>query len=112
MTRESSAKAGSLNSNVLWATAIGLAALVALQLGHGPGGATLEQRALAEMVASVGDYTLMTTDGGNEELLFVLDNRNEQLLVYKVDQQRTMALLAREELDGVFASARSKLGGR
>ncbi|MCA9274044.1 MAG: hypothetical protein KDA31_13485 [Phycisphaerales bacterium] len=100
-----------LNMNVLWVTAIALAALVILQLGRG-GSAPFEQQALAEMVANVGDYSIMTTDGGNEELLFVLDNRNEQLLVYKVDQQRVMVLLAREELDGVFAAARSKLGGR
>lgn len=100
-----------LNMNVLWVTAIALAALVVVQLGRG-GSAAFEQQALAEMVASVGDYSVMTTDGGNEELLFVLDNRNEQLMVYKVDQQRSMVLLAREELDGVFASARSKLGGR
>lgn len=101
----------SLNMNVLWATAVLLAALVTVQLGRG-GSRPFEQEALAEMVASVGDYSIMTTDGGNEELLFVLDNRNEQLLVYKVDQQRTMVLLAREELDAVFTSARSKLGGR
>ncbi len=100
-----------LNMNVLWVTAIALTALVVLQLGRGAG-APFEQQALAEMVASVGDYSIMTTDGGNEELLFVLDNRNEQLMVYKVDQQRSMVLLAREELDGVFAAARSKLGGR
>ena len=74
-----------LNMNVLWVTAIALTALVALQLGRG-GSAPFEQQALAEMVTSVGDYSIMTTDGGNEELLFVLDNRNEQLMVYKVDQ--------------------------
>ena len=74
--------------------------------------APFEQQALAEMVASVGDYSIMTTNGGNEELLFVLDNRNEQLLVYKVDQQKALLMLAREELDNVFSSARSKLGGR
>lgn len=100
-----------LNTNVLWVTAVALAALVVLTLGRGTA-RPFEQQALAEMVASVGDYSIMTTDGGNEELLFVLDNRNEQLLVYKVDQQRSMLLLSREELDAVFSSARSKLGGR
>jgi len=106
MKRESS-----LNMNVLWVSAVALAAMVLLQLGKG-GQVPFEQQALAEMVTSVGDYSIMTTDGGNEELLFVLDNRNEQLMVYKVDQQKSMTLLAREELDSVFASARSKLGGR
>ncbi len=101
----------SLNMNVLWASAVLLAALVVMQLGRG-GSVPFEQQALAEMVASVGDYSIMTTDGGNEELLFVLDNRNEQMMVYKVDQQKTMSLLAREELNNVFAAARSKLGGR
>ncbi|GAB5497201.1 MAG: hypothetical protein Phyf2KO_22810 [Phycisphaerales bacterium] len=103
-----------LNVNVLWITAVALAALVVLQMGKSGGNNTLpfEQQALGEMVDSVGDYKVMTTDGGNEEILFVLDNRNEQLLLYKIDQQRALTLLAREELDSVFASARSKLGGR
>ncbi|PHQ81278.1 MAG: hypothetical protein COB69_04540 [Phycisphaera sp.] len=101
-----------LNANVLWVTAMLIAALTVVQLGRRGGSSPFEQRALAEMVSSVGDYSIMTTDGGNEELLFVLDNRNEQLLVYRVDQQKALILLAREELDNVFSSARSKLGGR
>lgn len=101
-----------LNANVLWVTAVMIAALIVVQLGRKGGSSPFEQQALAEMVASVGDYSIMTTNGGNEELLFVLDNRNEQLLVYKVDQQKALMMLAREELDNVFSSARSKLGGR
>jgi lysylphosphatidylglycerol synthetase-like protein (DUF2156 family) len=105
-------RSNSLNANVLWVTAVIIAALTVVQLGRKSGSSPFEQQALAEMVASVGDYSIMTTNGGNEELLFVLDNRNEQLLVYKVDQQKALTLLAREELDNVFTSARSKLGGR
>lgn len=103
-----------LNINVLWVTAVALAALVVVQFGKSGGDKPLpfEQQALAEMVDSVGDYKVMTTDGGNEEILYVLDNRNEQLLLYKIDQQKALTLLAREELDNVFASARSKMGGR
>lgn len=102
-----------LNMNVLWITAVALSALIVVQLGRTTSSALpFEQQALAEMVDSVGDYRIMTTDGGNEEILFVLDNRNEQLMVYKIDQQKALTMLAREELDGVFASARSKLGGR
>ena len=101
-----------LNANVLWITAIALSALLIVQLGHRLGAGPVVQSALAEMVASVGDYSIMTTDGGNEELLFVLDNRNEQLMVYRVDQQRVLSLIAREKLSDVFASARNKLGGR
>ena len=101
-----------ININVLWVTAVLIASLIVVQLGRTGGSSPFEQQALAEMVASVGDYSIMTTDGGNEELLFVLDNRNEQLMVYKIDQQRALMLMAREELDGVFANARSKLGGR
>ncbi|RNC82616.1 MAG: hypothetical protein ED559_12815 [Phycisphaera sp.] len=103
-----------LNVNVLWVTAVALAALIVLQIGKTSANNTLpfEQQALGEMVDSVGDYKIMTTDGANEEILYVLDNRNEQLLLYKIDQQKALTLLAREELDFVFASARSKLGGR
>jgi len=102
----------SINANVLWISAIALSALVIVQLGHRLGAGSVEQSALAEMVASVGDYSIMTTDGGNEEMLFVLDNRNEQLMVYKIGQQQSLVLLAREKLSDVFASARNKLGGR
>ncbi len=106
-----------LNPNVLWVTAIALCAMIAFQIGRGgqqPGSAALpfEGEALGEMVTSLGDYRIMTTDGGAEELLFVLNNRSEQLMVYKVGHQQQLELLTRAQLNDIFAQARGKLGGR
>ncbi|MEM9166445.1 MAG: hypothetical protein AAGB48_05415 [Planctomycetota bacterium] len=102
--------------DLLWVTAFALAALIALQLGHRlHGNAELplpESPVLADMVASVGDYSAMTTAASeDEELLYVLDNRNEQLLVYQIGQQRSLVLLAREDLASVFARAQGLAGG-
>lgn len=99
--------------DLLWVTAVALAALVIVQLGERLGAGTPETPALAEMVARVGDYSVMTTASSeDEEQLFVLDNRNEQLLVYGIVQNRTLELLAREDLKSVFGNARAAAGGR
>ena len=99
--------------DLLWVTAIALAAVVIVQLGGRFGAGPAEPTALADMVAQVGDYALMTTAASeDEEQLYVLDNRNEQLLVYGIVQNRTLELLAREDLKSVFANARAQAGGR
>ena len=72
---------------VLWASAFVIAALVIVQAGRLPGPA-----ARAEMSSSRGDYTLLTARSGRGpdekpyELLYVIDNRDEVLLVYDVEE--------------------------
>lgn len=68
--------------------------------------------ARAEMVSHVGEYAVLTTDGGNEEVLLVLDQRAEELYVYRVENQSVVELLARESLPELFAAARLGLGPR
>ncbi len=93
-------------------SAIALGLIAAVQIGVRLGAGSPEPRALAEMTASVGEFKLMTTaSNDNEEQLFVLDNRNEQLMVYGVSQSAGLQLQGRESLGQVFASARAAAGG-
>jgi hypothetical protein len=136
-----SARAG--GDAALWASAFVLAALVVLQAGRlaggvagvprvaggaaaerGPAavpgviGALFESRALAlparDVVSQVGPYTVLTFDGGNEDILLVLDSRAEDLYSYRVVNQNRLDLLGRESLSEMFASARlaGTAGGR
>jgi hypothetical protein len=67
--------------------------------------------ALAEMTAVQGSYTMMTTDGGNDEILVVVDSREEMVLVYRIDQSGKLALQERERLSELFARARARAIG-
>ena len=90
----------------LWASAFVLAGLLILRLSGGaaPG----EPVAWAEMSASEGEYHLMTTDNGNEELLYVVDNREEMLFVYVIDSQSRLVLLERQSLPTMFRVMRAR----
>jgi hypothetical protein len=75
---------------VLWASAFVIAALTIIQAGRWPGPA-----ARAETASRSGDYTLLTGRSGRgrdekpNELLYVIDNRDQVLLAYYVeDAQR------------------------
>jgi hypothetical protein len=94
---------------VLWASAFVIIALIIVQAGRLPGNA-----AYAEMVADRGSYTLMTADsgrGGDEdpnEILYVIDSREQTLLVYEVEDARKRQVTFREgqPLDQLFQRAR------
>jgi len=93
---------------VLWAAAFIVAALILVQAGRLPGGA-----AHAEMNTSAGDYTLMTAKSGKgsdldpDDLLYVLDSRDQVLLVYELEnaQNRRMFLIDGGSLDALFRNA-------
>lgn len=91
----------------LWVSAGVLAALIVVQ-----GAGILDTPAHAEMTSASGSYTMMTTDGGNDELLFVVDSGHESLLVYRTDRSQGMQLLEREDLAGLFTRARARAMGR
>ena len=94
---------------VLWASAFVIIALIIVQAGRLPGNA-----AYAEMVADRGSYTLMTADsgrGGDEdpnEVLYVIDSREQTLLIYEVEDARKRQVIYREgqPLDQLFQRAR------
>lgn len=98
----------------LIASALVLSGLVLFQAGK-PGGSSpaAPASALAEMVAIGGGYAAMTTQGqsSSEELLYVLDQRAERLMVYRVENQREVVLQRTEDLPRVFLQARSAAGG-
>ncbi len=94
-------------SGWLWVSAGVLAALIVVQ-----GAGMLDTPAHAEMTSTSGAYTLMTTDGGNDEILVVVDSSQESLMVYKSDRNQGLQLLEREDLTGVFARARARAIGR
>lgn len=71
----------------------------------------LPEAAARGLVAQSGDYTAMTVDGGNEEILVVLDGRSERLFVYKVLNQTSVQLYQREDVSRIFGDARARSRG-
>lgn len=96
-------------SAVLWASAFILAALVIIQAGRMPG-----NQAHAEMATGNETYTLLTADAGTggdqrpDELLFVIDSRDQMLLVYRIEDasHKRVSLIAGGSLQGLFSTAR------
>ncbi|HRQ73312.1 MAG TPA: hypothetical protein PLU35_09820 [Phycisphaerales bacterium] len=87
-------------------------ALVLLGLVIARAAPLLGGEAKADMVARSGSYIAMTTDGGNEEVLVVIDERAETLSIYKVVNQQSVQLFQRADLREIFTAARAKRHGR
>ncbi len=66
------------------------------------------------MTASRADYTIMTTNSGRggdadpDELLYVIDNRDQVLMVYEIEDARRGQIILRDggSLDILFRRAR------
>jgi len=94
---------------VLWASAFVIGALIIMQAGRLSG-----NQANATMVADRGAYTLMTANSGTggdadpDELLYVIDSREQILLVYEIEDARKNQILLRDggSLDAMFTRAR------
>lgn len=94
---------------VLWASAFVIAALVVVQAGRLPG-----HPAYAEMAMHEGEYSLVTANSGRGseadpyELLYVIDNRDQVLLWYEIEdaQQRQVQMRGGASLPVWFANAR------
>ena len=77
------------NASALWASAFVIGALVIIQAGRLPG-----NPAHAEMSADKGDFVLLTAPSGRggdqdpDELLYVIDNRNQAMLAYETEHNR------------------------
>jgi hypothetical protein len=97
------------NSMFLWASALVLAALVVVQAGRMGGG-----EARADLVASVGGVTALTVAGAEgEDVLMVIDDRSEELFIYRVGNHDTLEMRRRYSLPRMFADARGQgTGGR
>lgn len=77
----------------------------AAQLGQGGGGSR------SGMVSHAGGYTVMTSDAGNEDVVVVLDARNEQLLAYRVESAGAVQLQQKIGLPKLFNDAKAKAMG-
>lgn len=90
---------------VLWASAFILMALIITQAGR-LGGPVSPAHA---DVTSAGDLTIITTQGSSgEDLVAVLDRRDDLLLIYGIDSSRRIELLRFYSVQQLF----SDLGGR
>jgi len=96
---------------ILWASAFILFAVIIIQAGKLPGSA-----AYAEMASAHADYTALTTTSGKGgssndgpfQILYVIDNRDEVLMVYEIDDARTgrIELRGGGSLANLFRGAR------
>ncbi len=90
---------------ILWASAFIVAALIIIQVGKLP-----ESAAHAEMVTSKNNYTLLTTGSGrgDNEILYVIDARDQILMVYEVEDGRRGQIALRDggSIDNLMRNAR------
>jgi hypothetical protein len=90
---------------VLWASAFIIAALVIIQAGRLPG-----NPAHADMAIHYDDFTLLTTryGSGDNKLLYVINSRDQVMLVYEVEdaQQGTLFLRDGGSIENLFRAAR------
>ena len=100
--------AGRAANLALSISALALLVVVVVFAGRQP--AQAAPSAMGELGQS-GDYTALTCRAGNEEVLVVLDGRNEQLFVYKVVNQNSVEIFQREDVSRMFADARSRARG-
>lgn len=99
-------KPGSPAVTLLSASAIALLVFILVQWSRLPGGTP----AFAEMVASGSDVAIMTSDGGSNDIVVVLDQRAEELLVYQPQNGKSLQFHGRYPLRDLFAEGRI-LGG-
>lgn len=107
MTQQSTTTSPNQRAGWLWVSAGVLASLILVQ-----GAGLLDSTARAEMSSTSGAYTMVTTDGGNDEVLLVVDSSQEMLMVYRSDRNQGLQLLDREELSGLFSRARARALGQ
>lgn len=76
----------------------------------GPLSALRGTPAIADVAVTGADHGLLTSDSGGDDLLLVLDQRNEELLVYRPQNGRTVDFRGRYTLRSLFAEARATGG--
>ena len=90
----------------LWASALVILALVIVQAGRMDPG----HLAFAD-VSEIGDLTILNADaGGGEDVVVILDRRDERVYVYGL-LNRNPELLVAENLAELFTRAREIAGG-
>lgn len=92
-------------SSNLWllASALVLGGLLVAQLGRLTGGTP----AYADLVNQGNDFGILTSISTGDDLVVVLDQRNEELLVYTPYNQRAIEFKARHSLKDLFTTGRA-----
>ena len=93
------------------ALALALAALVQRHSDRGGSLPSFDSQALAAVTAQAGGYMMLTAGSNNEEIVLVLDNRREQLMVYRAENASFVQALQRVSLTQMFAEAKAKQQG-
>lgn len=73
----------------------------------------LTPEARGDVVTRVGEYSLLTFNAGNDDVLAVVDSRGEQIFFYRVKNQNQFEFIRRESLAEMFVlGQRMGPGGR
>lgn len=72
----------------------------------GPLAALRSTPAIADVAIAGADHGLLTSDGGGDDVLIVLDQRNEELLLYRPLNGRSVDFRGRFSLRELFVEAR------
>lgn len=95
----------------LLAGAVVLATLVVTQVLRITSARGIESTALAGLVSDVGGMTILTVEANSDELVFVIDSRSEELMVYKAENNQTLELLQKYNVPEVFNQAKARVVG-
>lgn len=68
--------------------------------------------ASAGQVSQVGGFTIMTSDANTEDILLLLDGRNEQLSVYRNENNNAIQLYQKVSLPRLFSDAKAREQGK
>lgn len=76
----------------------------------GPSASAQSANGLSGMTAATADTALLTCDGGNEDVLLVLDQQGEEILVYAPKSTTALEFKGRHGLRELFAEGRVRAG--
>jgi hypothetical protein len=96
--------------SLLLLTAGALLAATAWAWLAGPVSALHGTPAIADVAVAGTDHGLLASDGGGDDVLLVLDQRNEEVLLYRPVNGRTVDFRARYLLRDLFNEARASGG--
>jgi len=60
----------------------------------------------ADVVSQAGEYTILSLGADNDDVVIVLDGRNETLAAYRVKNKNSLDLVEARELKSIFLECR------
>ena len=111
MTTMITAQTKAARERAMWISAIVLGIVLAFQMFGFPERPAQAVPSAAD-VASSGEFTMLTLPANNEDLLMVLDGRNETLFVYHVRNKSAFELRTGGDLKALFNTGRLKGPGK